>query len=452
MVIPIPTRRGRADAGASWEAQYQQLAITAEEAAALVRDGDVLAFSGGSNWPFAFDRALAARLRETGDSVEVNSLFLLHPAALLSPELKKQVRFNSNFFAQERGLTGQGNVFFNPTHLSQTGEWLRARESQVVVVACSPPDENGWMSRSLWGTQIQRNVWEAPSCRTLIAVVNPSLPYCVSDGENHSLIHVSEADAIVEDSSELPELFPAPPGAADKLIAGHIADLIPDGACVQFGLGGLANAIGSSLAYAGKHDLGLQTEVLSSCVVDLMKKGILNNSRKQIYPGRSVVAQIVGDKALWDFVQNNPDFCLKEICWVNDPRRIAQNDNVVSINNAMEIDLTGQVASEAIGPRQYSGTGGQLEWVLGSQWSKGGKSVIAIHSCYRDKNGTLHSKIMPTLAEGSIVTTPRTCVQYIVTEYGVANLKYKSTLERARALIEIAHPDFREELKRQLPF
>lgn len=445
-----PTRQGRAKVGADWRTQYQDLLMTAEEAAALVRNRDVLALSGGGNWPFSFDAALAARLKQQRESVEVNALFLLRPAALLGKELKDQVIFNSNFFAREREWAGQGNIHFTPTHLGQTGEWLAAREPQVVVLTCSPPDENGWMSRSLWGAQIHRCVFEAPSCRTLIAVVNRNLPYCESDGENHTLLHVSEVDAIVEDHYEVPELTPAPVSETDKVIAGYIADLVPDGACVQFGLGGLANAVGADLSYAGKHDLGLQTEVLSNCVIDLMKKGIINNSRKQTYPGRSVVCQIVGDKTLWDFAERNPDFCLKEICWVNNPRRIAQNDNVVSINNALEIDLTGQVVSEAVGTRQYSGTGGQLEWVVGSQWSKGGKSIIALKSSYRDKSGVLHSKIRPSLPAGSIITTPRTCVQYVVTEYGVANLKYKSVTERARALIAIAHPDFREELKKHL--
>ena len=228
--------------------------------------------------------------------------------------------------------------------------------------------------------------------------------------------------------------------------------MVHDGDCLQFGLGGLANAIGENLAYAGKRDLGIQTEVLTSCVMELMKKGVVNNSRKTTCTGRTACAQFVGDRELWAFGHNNPDFCQKEICWINDPRNIAKNDHVVSINNAMEIDLTGQVNSETIGPRQYSGTGGQLEWVIGSQWSKDGRSIIALRSCYRDKAGQLHSKILPQLTPGGAVTTPRTWVQYVVTEYGVADLKYKSTLERAKALIEIAHPDFRAELRRNLPF
>jgi 4-hydroxybutyrate CoA-transferase len=265
------------------------------------------------------------------------------------------------------------------------------------------------------------------------------------------LVHVSEVDGIIENSHPPLASPAAETDELDRKIAGYIADLVPDGSCVQFGLGGLANAIGSNLAYAGKKDLGIQSEVISSCVVDLMKKGVINNSRKQTFPGRAVGTYFIGDEELWKFAGNNPLFTHKEIDWTNDSRRIAQNDNVVSINNAMEVDLTGQVNAESIGARQFSGTGGQLEWVIGSQWSKGGKSIIALRSTYTDRSGTLHSKIHAELPLGSIVTTPRTWVQYVVTEYGVADLKYKTTHDRAKALINIAHPDFREELRRKMP-
>ena len=265
------------------------------------------------------------------------------------------------------------------------------------------------------------------------------------------LVHVSEVDAIVENSIPPAESRSLPVDEIDKAVAGHIAEMVPNGACLQFGLGGLANAVGECLAYAGKRDLGIHSEALSGCVVELMERGVINNSRKQTCTGRTAGAFFIGDRRLWEFAKNNPLFCQKEVEWINDPRNIARNDQVVSINNAMEIDLTGQVNSESVGSRQYSGTGGQLEWVIGSQWSKGGKSIIAMRSSYRDKNGVLHSKIKPQLPLGSVVTTPRTWVQYVVTEYGVADLKYKNTRERAKALIAIAHPDFREELSRNLP-
>ena len=342
-----------------------------------------------------------------------------------------------------------GNVHYAPSNLSQTPAWLLDRHPRVAALTCSLPDENGWMSRSLWGTALSRKVLE--QCELVLAEVNPRMPNIPSDGEAHTRIHVSEVDGIIESSRPLVETPIAAGNETDSRIAGYIADLVPDGACIQLGLGGLANTVGECLAHAGKRDLGVHTEILSTGVMELMRRGVVNNSRKQTCPGRSVYANMVGGPELWAFAHENPAFCQKEIDWVNDARNIARNDHVVSINNAMEIDLTGQVNAESIGPRQYSGTGGQLEWVVGSQWSKGGKSILALRSSYRDKAGVLHSKIVPQLAPGSVVTTPRTCVQYVVTEFGVADLKYKSTVERARALIAIAHPDFRRELERQVP-
>ena len=448
MIPWTPIRKGRMAGQGGWQEQYRALRMTPAGAAALVRDGDTVVMTSSANWPYAVDGALAERLRAIRGHVELDALFAPLDTALLSAENTDLVDYNANFFSGERKLMEHGNVRFVPTHLSATGAWMASRKPRVAIITCSAPDENGWMSRSLWGAQVHRRVLE--QAEVVIVEVNDQLPSFASDGEAHMMFHVSEADAIVENSHFPAENPPAPADETDRRIAGYIADLVPDGACVQFGLGGLANAVGECLADAGKKDLGIQSEVLSNCVVTLMEKGVINNSRKQTCPGRSVGAYFVGDKALWDFARDNPAFSFKEIDWVNDPRNIARNDRVVSVNNAMEIDLTGQVNAESVGPRQYSGTGGQLEWVLGAQWSREGKSIIALRSSYRDKQGTLHSKIVPQMAPGSIVTTPRTCVQYVVTEYGVADLRYKSTLERAKALIAIAHPDFREELKKYL--
>ena len=448
MIPWTPIRKGRMAGQGGWQEQYRALRMTPAGAAALVRDGDTVVMTSSANWPYAVDGALAERLRAIRGHVELDALFAPLDTALLSAENTDLVDYNANFFSGERKLMEHGNVRFVPTHLSATGAWMASRKPRVAIITCSAPDENGWMSRSLWGAQVHRRVLE--QAEVVIVEVNDQLPSFASDGEAHMMFHVSEADAIVENSHFPAENPPAPADETDRRIAGYIADLVPDGACVQFGLGGLANAVGECLADAGKKDLGIQSEVLSNCVVTLMEKGVINNSRKQTCPGRSVGAYFVGDKALWDFARDNPAFSFKEIDWVNDPRNIARNDRVVSVNNAMEIDLTGQVNAESVGPRQYSGTGGQLEWVLGAQWSREGKSIIALRASYRDKQGTLHSKIVPQMAPGSIITTPRTCVQYVVTEYGVADLRYKSTLERAKALIAIAHPDFREELKKYL--
>ena len=444
-----PGRRGRMADLADWQKQYEALKVTADEAAAMIQPGDGVAMPAAASWPYAVDEALTRRLRAIGGKIELDSLFTPTNTVLLRPENRDLVEYYVNFLSGDRALIPQGNVHFVPTHLSENGVWICARRPRVTVITCAPPDENGWMSRSISASHLDRAVME--QSEVVIVEVNPRLPRLVSDGECHLLFHVSEADAIVESDHALAE-NPAPPATeTDRRIAGFIADMVPDGACVQFGQGGLANAVGECLAYAGKKDLGVHTEVLTNCVMELMRRGVVNNSRKQLCPGRSIGALCVGDQELWDFADGNEDICFKEVRWVNDPRHIAQNDGVVSINNAMEIDLTGQVNAESVGPRMYSGTGGQLEWVIGSQWSRGGKSIIALRSSYTDRAGVLHSKIKPFLMPGSVVTTPRTFVQYVVTEYGVADLKYKSCRERAKALIAIAHPDFRKELEKDLP-
>ena len=444
-----PTRRGRCAGMGDWQTQYQALQMTAQEAAELIRDGDTAAFAAMSNWPWELDSALAERLRKTGGHLAIYGHFIPAGTQLLTPELAGQVTYDSNFYGVERGLHSMGNIHYVPTHLSQTPAWLVARHPRVAALTCSPPDAEGWMSRSLWGTCLNRKLLE--QCQLVLVEVNPRMPNIMSDGEEHTRLHVSEVDGIIFSNRPLVETPIVTGNEADQKIAGYIADLVPDGACLQLGLGGLANIVGECLVHAGKRDLGIQTEVLSTGVMELMRHGVVNNSRKQTCPGRTVCAHLVGGPELWEFAHNNPDFCQKEINWVNDARNIARNDRVVSVNNAMEIDLTGQANAETIGPQQYSGTGGQLEWVLGSQWSMDGKSILALRSSYRDKSGALHSKIVPQLTPGSVVTTPRTCVQYVVTEYGVADLKYKNTVERARALIAIAHPDFRRELEHQMP-
>lgn len=442
------TRRGRlADLPGGWRMQYRALLVTAEEAAAMTALSAPVAVSGAACWPEGYDAALARRILREDAHVELDALFMLHPTALMGPECREHVTCNSDFFALERAFAPQGNLHYVPANLGRTGAWMASRGPGTVVVSVSPPNEAGWMSRSLWSGTLNRCVFDRPDTR-LIAVVNRNLPFLCSEGEAHTLIHVSEVDAIVEDDFLPAESAAAPADGTDEKIAGHIAELVPDGACIQFGLGGLANAVGSCLAYAGKRDLGLHTEVLTNCVMELVERGVITGARKQLLPGRLVTSHIVGDRALWRFAADNPAICLKEVSWTNEPRNICQNDWVVSINNAMEIDLTGQVNAESVGPRQYSGTGGQLEWVVGAQWSREGKSIIALRSTYRDRDGALHSKIVPALAHGAVVTTPRSCVQYVVTEYGVADLRYQSAADRARALIAVAHPDFRAELRR----
>ena len=339
MDVLKPVRKGRMAGQGSWEEQYRALCMTPADAAALIRDGDTIVMTSSANWPYAVDSALARRLRAIGGHIELDALFAPLDTALLAAENVDLVSYNANFFSGERELVPHGNVQFVPTNLSATGAWMASRNPRVVVITCSAPDENGWMSRSLWGAQVHRRVLE--QAETVIVEVNDQLPSFASDGEGHMMVHISEVDGIVENSRPPAENPPTPADETDRRIAGYIADLVPDGACVQFGLGGLANAVGECLADAGKKDLGIQSEVLSNCVVTLMEKGVINNSRKQTCPGRSVGAYFVGDKALWDFARDNPAFSFKEIDWVNDPRNIARNDRVVSVNNEMNFELTG---------------------------------------------------------------------------------------------------------------
>lgn len=423
-----------------------------DEAISAIRNGDFIATPGGGSFPRGFDAAIGPYAKRCGWHLNIIAPFQLEMPKMLDSAYEDNITLHSFFFGAERDgyAPDRKNLRFIPMHLSKTGNCVTERHPRVVVMSCAPPDENGWMSRSVWGTHVHRDNFESNDCEVVIAEVNRNLPYLCSDGEKHTMLHVSESDYIVENDYLWKEIKTPQSTEVEKVIAGYVAELIPNGACLQLGFGGLPDAVGENLAYAGKHDIGLQTEVLSNCIAGLMHDGIINNSLKSTCTGRSVAGAVVGDRALWKFCDHNPDICMKEIDWVNDAANIAKNDNVVSINTAMEIDLTGQVAAEAIGPHEYSGTGGQLDWVIGSQMSRGGKSIITMSSTYRDKIGAMRSKISPMLKSGSIVTTPRNCVQYVITEYGVADLRYKTTLERARALIGIAHPDFRRELIRKI--
>ena len=269
-----------------------------------------MAFAAMSNWPWELDGALAERLLKTGCHVAIYGHFIPAGTRLLTPELAGQVTYDSNFYGVERGLEPMGNVHYAPSNLSQTPAWLLARRPRVAALTCSLPDENGWMSRSLWGTALSRRVLE--QCEVVLVEVNPRMPNIPSDGEAHTRLHVSEVDGIIESSRPLVETPIAEGNETDSRIAGYIADLVPDGACIQLGLGGLANTVGECLAHAGKRDLGVHTEILSTGVMELMRRGVVNNSRKQTCPGRSVYANLVGGPELWAFANENPAFCQKE--------------------------------------------------------------------------------------------------------------------------------------------
>lgn len=271
-----------------------------------------------------------------------------------------------------------------------------------------------------------------------------TVPYVYGE---ENLIHVSEADAIVEADQELVENPELPVDETIQTISGFIVDQIPDGACIQLGLGGVANAVGYGLRT--KNDLGSHTELMSDSIMELMKLGVVNNSRKQFMPGKTVASFTFGSRELYRFVDRNPDMYYMPFPIVNDPVNIAKNDNMISINTALSIDLFGQVDADNLAGKQYSATGGQLDFVRGAQMSRGGKSFIAVTSSFTDRSGQRRSRIVLQFPAGTAVTTPRSDVQYIVTEYGCVNLKPLTMRERVRAMISLAHPQFRAELTEQ---
>ncbi|HOQ09784.1 MAG TPA: acetyl-CoA hydrolase/transferase C-terminal domain-containing protein [Syntrophomonadaceae bacterium] len=424
---------------ANWKEEYQAKLMDAADAAALVKDNDVIMMPGGTCIPHDFSVALSNRVSELRN-VTVCLGLALKLYDYMQPQYKEHIHIETPFVGPvERMCLEWKTAQYIPVHLNQLAEWMDCRKPNVTSFVVTPPDENGYMNRSCFGGLVPRRAIQR--CDLVIAEVNPRTPWLVSDDLK---IHVSEVDVILESDADLVEIPDIPITDVEKQIAQYIVEMIPDGSTVQLGLGGLANAIGYFLH--DKKDLGVHTEVVQNSIMELMKSGVVNNSKKNIYPGITTGTFCVGDAKLWNYVNHNPKFWFMEVEKNNDPYFIGQHDNLISINNALMMDLTGQVASESIRHRQYSGTGGQVNFVWGARFSKGGKSIIALNSTFTDREGKLKSRIVPFLPAGTIVSTPRNDVEYIVTEYGVANLRYKSVGERVREMIRLSHPQFRDEL------
>ncbi len=422
-----------------WKDDYNSKLITAEDAVKLIKNHDVLTLSGGYNVPKDFVHAFNKEVLNL-QGIKVCTALALDVHDFMKPSYKDNLHVETAFLGPaERQCLQWNTATFTPIHLSQLPRWLEYNRPNVAAFICAPPDENGYMNRSCFGNVISPSI--IADAEHVIVEVNPQMPWLVSEALK---IHVSEVDYIIESNTPVTEIKEPPITNEDKIIAKYIAEMVNDGDTIQIGLGGLAFAIGYFLD--GKKDLGVHTELVNNSIMELMKLGVINNTKKNYCTGKVVSAFCVGDRKLWEFVDHNHDFFFNPIDYNNDPRIIGRNDNLVSINNALMIDLTGQVASESIGFRQYSGTGGQVNFVLGSYLSQGGKAILAFNSTYIDENKERKSRIMPALPYGTIVSTSRNDVQYIVTEYGVANLRLLNLPARARALIKIAHPDFRDEL------
>ncbi|HOA25133.1 MAG TPA: acetyl-CoA hydrolase/transferase C-terminal domain-containing protein [Aggregatilineales bacterium] len=422
-----------------WANIYHERRVTAEEAVRAIKSGDRVFLTGNCSVPQVVLAALVEYAKENLHDVELTQVLTVGEAAYAEPEMEGHIRVNTMFIGHGvRRAVQEGRADFTPVFLSEVPRLYRTElPLDVALIHVSPPDEHGFCS---FGVEVGVTKTAANVAKTVIAEVNPRMPRTLGD----SFIHISKIDLLVEVDYPLPEFRMGEPSEVQQAIGQHIAGLIEDGSTIQTGIGGIPDAV---LQYLdSKKDLGIHTELFSDGVIDLVNRGIINNEAKTLHPGKIIAGFLLGTQRLYDFVHDNPIVELHPTEYVNDPFLIAQNEKMVSINSAIEVDLTGQVCADSIGPSLYSGVGGQVDFVRGAARSKGGKPIIALPSTAKDDT---ISRITWQLRPGAGVVTTRNDVHYIVTEYGVAYLYGKSIRERAQALINIAHPNFREELERK---
>ena len=428
-----------------YQAMYQQKLTTAEEAVKVVKSGDWVDYGWCTNHPIALDKALAARKDELRDVKVRGGVTMWMPEIAKAEDAGEHFTWNSwHCSGIDRKIMTKGMGFFSPMRYSELPRFYRENLTvDVAMLQVTPMDSHGNFSFALAASHLADMLEKA---KVIILEVNENMPWVY--GLTGCEINIKDVDYVVEgDNPEVAQLGGGgEPTAVDKAVAELIVPQIPNGACLQLGIGGMPNTIGAMIAQSDLKDLGVHTEMYVDGFVDMAMAGKLTGKNKALDKGRQVYAFAAGSKKLYDYVDRNPDVMAAPVDYTNDVRVLAQLDNFISINNAIDMDLFGQVNAESAGLKHISGTGGQLDFVMGAYLSKGGKSFICMSSTVTGKDGTVKSRIVPTLTPGSICTDPRSCVHYIVTEYGMVNLKGLSTWERAEALISIAHPDFREQL------
>ena len=420
----------------NWGDIHQLQTTDVETALACVKSGDRVYLGGGAGVPLTLSAGLITRAPEL-QNVEITHILTFADAPYAEPIYQDSFRVNALFIGNNvRTAVQEGRADFTPVFLSEIPYLFRNGPLQidVALIAVSPPDEHGFCS---FGVEVGATKPAAESARIIIAEINPQMPRTLGD----SFIHISHIDHIILADYPIPEAPQGGSSAQHLKIGQHIATLIPNEATLQMGIGSIPDAVLQSLD--NHRDLGIHTELFSDGVIDLVEEGIITCGCKTFHPGKIVAGFLFGTKRLYDFVDNNPLIELHPIDYVNDPFNIAQNEKMVAINSAVQIDLTGQVCADSIGPRFYSGVGGQVDFIRGAARANGGLPIIA--SLSTAQNGRL-SRIVPMLYEGAGVVTTRNDVHYVVTEYGVASLHGKTVRQRAQALINIAHPQFRDEL------
>lgn len=426
--------------------EYRQKLVSADEAVKVIKSGDWVDYGWCTNTVDALDKALAKRTDELKD-IKLRGGILLKPLAVFEREdAGEHFIWNSwHMGGYERKLINRGCAYYAPIRYSELPRYYRELDcpDDVAMFQVAPMDKHGYFN---FGPSASHLGAMCETAKYIIVEVNENMPRCLGGTENG--IHISQVNAIVEgENPPIGEL--GGDGAAtevDKTVARLIVDQIPNGACLQLGIGGMPNAVGSLIAESDLKDLGVHTEMYVDAFVDIAKAGKITGAHKNIDRYRQVYGFGAGTKKMYDYLDENPELMSAPVSYTNDIRSIAALDNFISINNCVDIDLFGQVSSESSGIKQISGAGGQLDFVLGAYLSNGGKSFICCSSTFTDKQGVMHSRIRPTLVEGSIVTDTRANTHYVVTEYGMVNVKGLSTWQKAEALISIAHPDFRDDL------
>ena len=426
---------------------YASKLVSAEQAAAVVKSGDWVDYGWTTGTPVAVDAAIAKRLPELKDVKFRGGILMWVPEIFKIENPAEHFSWNSwHMGGIERKAVAQGFSFYSPIRYSELPRYYRdmPEDVDVAVFQVAPMDNHGYFN---FGPNASHMAAVCERSKKVIVEVNKNMPVCLGGSEVG--VHIDDVDMIVEgDSPAIAQLGGGGvPTEVDQAVAKLIVEQIPNGACLQLGIGGMPNAVGSMIAQSDLKDLGVHTEMYVDAFVDISMAGKITGAHKQIDKGRQTYAFGAGTQKLYDFLDGNPACMSAPVDYTNDIRSISALDNFISINNAVDIDLFGQVNAESAGIKNISGAGGQLDFVLGAYLSHGGKSFICMSSSFMDKKtGQMQSRIRPTLANGSIVTDTRANVHYFVTEYGMVNLKGLSTWQKAEALISVAHPDFREQL------
>ena len=427
-----------------WKTRYKDRILNAKEAIDVVESGNRLFLTGNVSVPHKLLDALVKKTPEL-KNVDVVQALTIGAPAYAGPEMEGHLRVNTMFISENiRSAVHDGRADFTPVLLSEFPLLFKNKHLpiDIALIHVSLPDEHGFCSL---GVEVGLTKTAAESAKIIVAEVNEQMPRTLGD----AFIHVSRMHHIVPVNYPITEMSMGggKPSPAIENIATYIAELIPDGATMQMGIGAVPDAVLKHLY--DKKDLGVHTELFSDGVIDLVEAGVLTNAAKTLHEGKILSGFVIGSKRLYDWIDDNPIIEMRRTEYVNDPFIISQNDKMVAINSAIEIDLTGQVCADSIGPKLYSGVGGQLDFIYGASRSKGGVPIIALPSDTTTRSGKRFTRIVGMLKQGAGVVTTRNHVRYVVTEYGVADLYGKTIRQRAQSLIGIAHPDFRADLTKQ---